>query len=126
MLATLLLLATPAVAKDVSLQWDASPSENVTGYRICYSSLPTVLIEGQTVPTEGMIPTCIDAGGALSLLVPNLMDEAIYYFGVVAYNAADQESVLSNIVMSPGFYIPEPPGGLRGTSTVNNVPVPLN
>ena len=121
----LFVMATPALAKVVNLQWDASPSTNVAGYTVCYSSLPAVLVEGQVVPTEGMVPTCDDAGNVLTYSYPDLMDEAIYYFGIVAYNEVGQQSVLSNIVMSQGFAAPEPPGGLLGQSTVNTVDVPL-
>ena len=121
----LLVLTAPAFAKDVTLQWDPSPTSEVAGYSVCHSTTDGLLVGGQQLPAEGVMPVCVDAGLNLTITIPNLDDATPYYFGVVAYNEAQQKSALSNIVMSPGFYIPEPAANLRGTSTINNVDVPV-
>ena len=109
-----LVFASSAFAKDVTLSWDPSPTESVTGYFLYYSTSP-----------DQPFPTVIDVGDVLTHTVEGLEDMTAYYFGVAAYDIVGQESVYSNIVMSPAFLVPEPPSGLRGTSTVNNVDVPI-
>ena len=117
----ILLFAVPALAKEVSLTWDPSPTEGVAGYKICYSDISN-LIQNQPVP-DGV--TCVDAGNTTSITINNLADDTPYYIGAVAYNGVNQDSVLSNIVLSPGFLIPDPPVNLDGSSTVNNIKVPF-
>jgi hypothetical protein len=120
-----LLLATPAIAKNVNLQWDASPSPEAVGYKVCYSTQANILVAGQDIPTEGLLPICESLGNVLTTEYTNLQDDQAYYFGVVAYDSFDRPSVLSNIVQSPGFAVPQPPSNLGGTTTINNIDVPV-
>ena len=85
-----MLVACPisSHAKDVTLSWDASPTQGVTGYRV-YTSQQSGMTD----------PTVIDAGNVLTLTIPDLEDTYDYWFCVKAY--MDQnESVCSNIVKS--------------------------
>ncbi|MDA3807272.1 MAG: hypothetical protein PF440_05080, partial [Thiomicrorhabdus sp.] len=61
----------------------------------------------------------------LTFVINDLDDAVGYYYGVTASNAAGFESELSNIVYSPAFAPPEPPKALGGTTTVNNVDIPM-
>ena len=124
-LLSITLLSKLAVAKDVNLAWDASPTEGVTGYQLCYSTIEGMLVAGQDLPTEGMLPTCVDAGNNLTGNIVGLDDATPYYIGAVAYNAAEQKSKLSNIVLAPGFLVPEAPSNLTGSVKINTVDVPV-
>jgi hypothetical protein len=79
-----------AIAKDVTLSWDKSPTPTVTGYRV-YTSL---------TPDLSSLLLSLDAGNALTLTVQGLTDENEHYFGVKAYDDQGSESVYSNIVKS--------------------------
>ena len=113
-LIALLIFSTSAFAKDVTLQWDASPTDGVTGYKVYMSSTNTM-----------NNPTSVDVGLVLTQVIANLPNEDGLYFAVTAYNAVQQESVYSNVVYSPGFSAPQAPGNARGTTTDNGVQVPL-
>ena len=117
LLILIILLSLPLVsfAKDVTLSWDASPSEGVTGYKVHYS-----------VNTDQPFPVILDVGNVLTAQVVDLPDDTGYYFSVSAYDAAGFESVYSNIVYSPGFAPPVAPAGLSGVTRVNNIDIPIN
>lgn len=117
------LIPLAAVAKDVTLSWEPSPSEGVTGYNVQYSCSSDVQpFSG----TEADQPSPVDVGDVLTATVTGLPDEAGCYFAVTAYNLVKQESVYSNVVYSPGFAPPDAPLSLGGTTTVNNVDVPIS
>ena len=115
LLVALLVISATCYAKQVTLSWDASPSAGVTGYTIHYST-------DNTQP----FPESINVGDVLTYIIDDLSDELGYYFGVSAYNAAGMESAYSNIVLSPGFVIPESPASLNGTTLINNVIIPFD
>ncbi len=114
-LLVLLLFATTATAKDISLIWDPSPTTDVAGYNLHYSC-------GEDVRP---FPNILDVGKVLTYTLNDFDDNVGCYFAVTAYNSVGQESDYSNVVYSPAFAPPEPPLNLRGTTTVNNVDVPL-
>lgn len=120
LLITMLLLATPALAKTVNLSWDASPSDGVTGYKVYYNCQSSDL---PFAGTEAAQPSPIDVGDTLSATVEGIADNLGCYFAVTAYDAAGYESDNSNMVYSPGFAPPDPPVGLGGSTTVNNVDI---
>lgn len=72
--------AGETVMHTVTLSWNPSSSENVTGYRVHY---------GQQ---SGNYPNSIDVGNQLTAEVANLIDGTTYYFAVTAYNNAGEES----------------------------------
>ena len=96
----LLLLPTIAVARTVTLIWDASPSVGVTGYKIYYQAAPYVAGQWDgTSATEGNSP--LDVGNVLTYQLNDLPDGTVYCFGASAYDGS-AESGLSNIVNSNG------------------------
>ncbi len=86
----LFLVCPDAIAKDVVLSWDKSPTATVTGYWIYVGE------NKEVVPYLRKI----DAGNALTKKVRNLIDIRDYWFAVTAYDADGNESVYSNIVHS--------------------------
>jgi hypothetical protein len=79
------LLALPALAGQVSLAWDASPSPAV-GYYVYYG------VASQTYGAP------IDVGNQTTAIVPNLTAGQTYYFAVTAYDVARSQSPFSNEV----------------------------
>ena len=76
-------------AKEVTLSWDPSPTETVTGYILYW--------DNQSTPP---FKNSVDCGLVLTQLVANLPDEDDHWFAVTAYDAAGNESIYSNIVKS--------------------------
>lgn len=77
-----------AFAGDVSLAWDPSVSEGVVGYKI------------YTGGSSGDYNETIVIGNQTSYTVTNLSDGFYHYFAVTAYDAAGNESIFSNEVMT--------------------------
>lgn len=73
-------------ADDVTLAWDASDDEAVTGYRVYYG------------PDTGQYTAHIDAGDVTTATVPSLDPGATYFFAATAYTADGTESGFSNEV----------------------------
>ncbi len=91
-----LIFTSPAFSQDVNLSWDASPSDNVAGYKVYYSQSDESFPFVGTGASEGDSP--IDVGNSLSATISNLEDNAIYYFSVTAYDSDGNESTYSNVV----------------------------
>lgn len=94
------LLNTPGVAfaqtvppsYNVSLAWVASPSTDVTGYRVRYGT------------DSGSYTASISLGKVTTATVPGLASGVTYYFAVTAINASGLESNFSNQVsFQPGL-----------------------
>ncbi len=102
----LMLIATPALAADVTLQWTAPNDDRVTGYYVYY---------GQSNPPT----TEIDAGSATEQVITDLTEGETYYFGAKSYDADGNTSVMSDIleyVVVPKpttITIPSRPGEIR-------------
>ena len=115
----LVLVATSAMAKTVSLSWDASPSVGVTNYDVYMSTTPGELVQGQMAPdTLTPVYSTPDLGATLE----DLTDSTVYYFGVDAGDGTIH-SALSNIVYSPAVFLP--PTGLGGNTVIQNLAIPL-
>ncbi len=71
----------------VTLGWDASPSTDVTGYRIYFGA-------GSRNYTNSIM-----VGNVTSNSIPGMVIGATYYFTVVAYNAIGLESIFSNEII---------------------------
>jgi len=95
-LLAVLLTCPNAIAKDVTLSWDPSPTPTVTGYR-AYVSLSS------DMQNEIMV---LDAGDVLSLMIQELADEETHYFCVKAYDGVNPDSVCSNVVKSEAIDVP--------------------
>ncbi|WP_321367895.1 hypothetical protein [uncultured Desulfuromusa sp.] len=88
-LVAVLLISQRAIAKDVTLSWDPSPTPAVSGYLVLVS-LNAQMTSSWT----------IDAGNVLTIIIPGLADIADHWFCVKSYLGLDK-SVCSNVVHSP-------------------------
>lgn len=133
----MLMLSTSVLAKTINLAWDESPSAaegKLTGYEVCVATSSGILQEGVKLPTEGILPTCTDAGNVLVYTYTDLPDSADHYISVVSYydnplfpsELTRQRSVQSNVVLYPGLYSPAPPSNNRGTQTLQGIVIPGN
>jgi hypothetical protein len=113
-LAIFLLLATVAQAAEVTLQWDASTSADVTGYRIYQSDQ-----SGQyNRATQRAAETTRDTLTA-TIVVP-VEDGRRVYFVATAFDAAGNESGYSNecVWTVPDHTAPAPPPMLRAVERI--------
>jgi hypothetical protein len=79
--ATLIIAASrPALAGTASLAWDPVPDTDVAGYRIYYGTSPTAYT------------VSVDVGNVTQATISGLTDCTTYYFGVKAYDTANNES----------------------------------
>ena len=94
-LAGLLILAflgtTAQAVQSVTLAWGASPSPDVTGYRVYYGA------------ASGVYSNSVVVGNVTTNAVPGLTSGVTYFFAVTAYNAIGLESLFSNEV---GYTVP--------------------
>jgi hypothetical protein len=108
---TLLLLVNSintGFCQDVTLSWDPSPTDGVTGYKVYYKQGDMNYPFDGTGAAEGSSP--VDVGDVLSTTLTDLPDGAIFFFSVTAYVDETQESSYSNIVSNnwiPGLLLPE-------------------
>lgn len=92
-----LTLLVANAASSVTLAWDASPSPEVTGYKIYYG------------PSSRNYTNVINVGNVLMATVTNLSTGATYFFAATAYDGGGLESDFSNEV---SYTVPQPrPGG---------------
>ncbi|MGI9088643.1 MAG: fibronectin type III domain-containing protein [Chthoniobacterales bacterium] len=77
-------LRAESIVRSITLAWNASTSADVVGYRVHYGV------------RSGQYPELIDSGNQTSCNIPNLVDGTTYFFAVNAYNAAGDESSLSD------------------------------
>ena len=95
--------ATLSAADSVNLEWDPSPSQGVTGYRVYYGF------------AGGDYSTTTNAGLATALTVQGLLEGQTYYFAVTALGEGDTESDFSNEV---GYEVPLIPSNTPPTITL--------
>jgi len=102
-----LLVATSALASNVTLAWDSSSSMNVAGYKIYYKTGSSPSYNG-TGLSEGASP--IDAGDNLALPLHGLQDGVVYTFTVSSYDTDGLESPYSEAITwttnDPAPFIP--------------------
>ena len=107
-----------AFCQDITLSWDPSPTQDVTGYKVYYQQGNMDFPFDGTGAYEGDSP--VDVGNVLSTTLTDLSDGGIYFFSVTAYDDSSYESSYSNIVSNswiPALVIP--------TAGANNEPVPV-
>jgi len=95
----LALSLVTASAASVTLAWDASPSPEVTGYKIYFG------------PSSRNYTNVINVGNVLVATVTNLSTGGTYFFAATAYDGGGLESDFSNEV---SYTVPVP--GPRGPS----------
>lgn len=81
----LMFAVTSALAGEVTLAWDPSVSENVTGYKLHIGS------------ASRMYSKTVDTGNVLIFKLTNLAD-GTHYFAATAYDSVGNESDYSNEV----------------------------
>ena len=85
--------------RQVSLAWNQDPDSSTIGYMLYYTSAPGLLTSGGNVPPSGTALQSNYPGiGSTTAIVAHLNSGQTYYFGVAAYNASNQMSLLSNVV----------------------------
>lgn len=98
LLLIILLLLWPHFghAFDVTLAWDASPSQDVKEYIVYYDT-------ASGTPKGNSITV----GDVLEFIVPSLIDGTLYYFHVTAKDWEGRESGPSNEVRTDGIVTPD-------------------
>ncbi len=94
--------------QDVTLSWDPSPTDGVTGYKVYYTKDMTEYPFQGIGADQG--PSPVDVGDVLSTTLTNLPDDETFYFSVTAYVDDSQESSYSNIVSNgwiPALLLPD-------------------
>ena len=103
-MALVLLIAGPALAADVTLQWDANTESDLAGYRVY-----------QGTGSDPATFTRVQQVAATTATIKGL-DNTSHSFAVTAYNTAGLESAYSNIVTIPAA--PSAPGSLKWSLTL--------
>jgi fibronectin type 3 domain-containing protein len=93
-------LSNGCFAADVPLQWDASVTPTVTGYKVYVGT------------ASGVYGTPITIGNVTAYTVTGLAN-GTYYFSVTAFDATGVESVYSNEVTETISVKPDPPTNLK-------------
>lgn len=88
-------ISTVFAASEVTLEWDASITPDVTGYKVYYKTGSSGEPYDGTGAAGGDSP--IDVGNVTTYKLHNLIDGTTY-FAVTAYDAKDNESGYSNEV----------------------------
>ena len=76
----------------VALAWDASPSSEVTGYRVYYGA------------ASGNYTNSVVVGSVTTTTISGLASGVTYFFALSAYNADGLESTLSSEI---GYTVPK-------------------
>ena len=101
-----LLLFSTAEAAYLDLAWSPNEESDIDGYRVYYATSP------------GDYINYVDVGNRTSYRLGDLIDDAIYYIALTAYDRASNESGFSGEVTGVG--LPEedadPPGEKAGAS----------
>jgi len=89
----------PAAGSQVTTGWNPSPDSNVVGYYLCWGF------------TSGQCTNLIDVGNVTNATIGSLTTNVLYYFTVVAYDAAGQRAEPSNEIqyMATNLTVPYPP-----------------
>ena len=101
-------------AADVSLQWDASPSPEVAGYRIYFGV------------ASGTYTNAVSVGTVTTATISGLVTGTKYYFAATAFDAAGDESEFSNEASHTvgSSTRPAPPTNLRVVEIFSVMPLP--
>lgn len=113
-----LMLSASAFCQDISLSWDPSPTENVSGYKVYYKAGDMSQPFDGTGADQG--PSPVDVGDTLSVTLTGLSDGTNYYFTVTAYDNNSNQSNYSNIVSNSWI-----PSLMAPSNGAVNEPVPV-
>ena len=85
-------LTATAVDGGVILSWRSSPSANVSGYMVYYSS-----VRGELFGTHAALGASpIDVGNTTSILIDGLRNGTLYYFRVAAYEDTSNTRIVGD------------------------------
>src|SRR5215510_6842406 len=97
----MLIFAQTASAASINLAWDPpNPAPDLAGFKVLYGT------------QRDVYTTTVDVGNRTTFTVDNLASGQTYYFAVLAYNRAQSNSPLSNVVSGT----PAPPPTSGGTT----------
>lgn len=99
-----LSIATSALAADVTLSWTAPEDDRVVGYNVYYG------------PGNPPAANVVDAGSQTEILIQELTEGDVVYFGATSYDADGNESVMSDVLewtVEPGPKTIRIPAGPR-------------
>jgi hypothetical protein len=96
----LLSWCTPALALDITLQWDPNTETDLAGYKVYYNIETSGPSYNGTGAVEGNSP--IDVGNVTQFTLHGLDEDVTYFFAVTAYNTGQLESGFSNEVDALG------------------------
>ena len=113
LLACALACTANAFAGSISLAWDAVNDPRLAGYKVYYGT------------AAGTYTGQIDVGNITTRTVSNLVDGAVYYFAVTAYDASRVESTRSNEV-SGVVPFAAPVANFTASATTGTAPLSLN
>jgi fibronectin type III domain protein len=82
----------PTPSNSVTLEWDALSEPSLVGYRLYYGPAPGTYLQA---PGEGL-----SVGNVPTYTLTGLSSGTTYYFGVTAYDTANNESDYSNEVFT--------------------------
>lgn len=94
------LTAGSALARSVTLAWDANTEPDIAGYKVYYRSGSSAAPPfNGTGAAQGSSP--VDVGKVTTVTIGGLADGETWHFAVTAYNSAGFESGFSESVSSP-------------------------
>src|SRR5688572_19898533 len=108
-----LLSGRMSALETVTLTWDRNNETNIAGYKIYYRT------------SSHTYSNVMDVGNNISWSIPNLIENATYYFAVTAYDDLGIESEFSTEVSHAFFKIQAVSRNLDGTSTITWASKPL-
>ena len=98
---------SPALAKDITLEWKANEEPHLEGYKIYFS------VDLPGPPYDGLHPfyphsdSPIDVGNVTEYTLQDLEEGVVYYFAVIAYDSERYESGYSNQVSTADIDNPD-------------------
>ncbi len=98
-------LVTPALAMDVTLEWDANTESNLAGYKLHWGT------------QAGSYSSSTDVGN-VTVYTLTLGNGAEYYIAATAYDTDNLESDYSNEVWTGDHPSPTPPAAPSMTITI--------
>lgn len=98
----IIVVAGQAIAAEIKLEWDASDSTGVSGYKVYYGT------------QSGNYTSSADAGLQTNYTLTGLADGQTYYVATTAYDSSGAESDFSNEISATTASAPAAEGGSEG------------
>lgn len=98
----IMIIAGQAIAAEIKVEWDASDSSGVSGYKLYYGT------------QSGNYSTSVDAGNKTTYTLTSLADGQTYYLATTAYDSTGAESDFSNEISTATAAAPSAGGSSEG------------